>query len=223
MDNYYSKKLSAERLRLCYDIAPQRIRQYMKAEVEHVLSKIKKEDKVLDLGCGYGRIIPQLAEKARIIIGIDISPDNIQYGQIFLEGTQNCILMEMDASKLFFPNNTFDVVVCVQNGISAFHVDQHQLIKESIRVTKTGGKVLFSSYSDKIWEVRLNWFQLQSNEGLVGEIDYSKTQNGTIVCKDGFTATTVSPEEFQILTSTFDFNTNIIEVNESSIFCEITI
>ncbi len=49
MDYYYSKKLSAERLRRCYDIAPQRIRQYMKAEVEYVLSKIKKEDKVLDL------------------------------------------------------------------------------------------------------------------------------------------------------------------------------
>ena len=49
MDNYYSKNFSAERLKRRYDIAPQRIRQYMKAEVEHVLSKIKKEDKVLDL------------------------------------------------------------------------------------------------------------------------------------------------------------------------------
>jgi hypothetical protein len=30
---YYSEKLSAERLKKCYDIAPSRVRQYLDAEI----------------------------------------------------------------------------------------------------------------------------------------------------------------------------------------------
>jgi len=91
-----------------------------------------------------------------------------------------------------FDSCVFDVVFCIQNGISAFGVDQKRLIAESIRVTKNNGVILFSSYSPKIWDARLEWFRMQSQLGLIGEIDEEKTRNGTIVCKDGFRATTVS-------------------------------
>lgn len=32
-DCYYSQKLSAEKLRLCYEIAPQRVKQYLESEI----------------------------------------------------------------------------------------------------------------------------------------------------------------------------------------------
>ena len=70
----------------------------------------------------------------------------------------------------------FDAVVCLQNGISAFHVDPERLIGESLRVTKPGGTVFLSSYSDRFWAYRLAWFKLQEAEGLVGEIDYEKNR-----------------------------------------------
>ena len=127
----------------------------------------------------------------------------------------------MDAVHLAFFNKTFNVVVCIQNGISAFHVNQKELIKECIRITKPGGVVLFSSYSEKIWNDRLHWFQLQSDGGLIGKINRKKTRNGRIVCRDGFTATTVNPEQFLSLTANFDVKIKITEVDESSIFCEI--
>ena len=193
----------------------------MKAELDFVLNKINYGDKVLELGCGYGRIIPDLLKKAGLVFGIDISPENISYGKYFLHGVENCVLMEMDAAKLSFPDNIFEVVLCIQNGISAFKVEPFQLISESIRVTKPGGKILFSTYSPKIWDERLDWFYLQAGEGLLGEIDEEKTGNGIIVCKNGFKATTFTPEEFQKLTATFNVKTNIVEVDESSLFCEI--
>jgi 2-polyprenyl-6-hydroxyphenyl methylase/3-demethylubiquinone-9 3-methyltransferase len=127
----------------------------------------------------------------------------------------------MDVARLSFFDHTFDVVVCIQNGISAFHVDQKQLINESIRVTKHGGRILFSSYSEKFWNDRLEWFRLQSEAGLLGEIDYEKTANGIIVCKDGFTASTVDRHRFLTFTSGLDVETNIVEVDESSLFCEM--
>ena len=128
----------------------------------------------------------------------------------------------MDASQLAFRDRSFDVVVCIQNGISAFQVGRRELIREAMSVTKSGGRALFSSYSEKFWNDRLEWFKAQAEDGLIGEIDFERTGDGVIVCKDGFTASTVSPEEFLVLTENLDADVSIVEVDESSIFCEIT-
>jgi 2-polyprenyl-6-hydroxyphenyl methylase/3-demethylubiquinone-9 3-methyltransferase len=222
VESYYTEKLSADRLKKCYEIAPPRVKQYLEEELNYVLQKIKPGDNVIELGCGYGRIISQIAEKAKSVIGIDTSLSSIQMGKQMLTGISNCSLMQMDALQLDFPDNTFDLVVCIQNGISAFHVNQIDLVRESIRVTKSGGLALFSSYSGKFWDHRLNWFELQSQAGLLGEIDYEKTGNGVIVCKDGFTAATVGREQFKALTSAINnIDVNIVDIDESSIFCEI--
>ncbi len=220
--NYYIENLSGTQLKKVYDIAPPRIRQYMEAEVDFVLGQLNEGDQVLDLGCGYGRIIPDLLTKAGLVFGIDISYQNILYGKRFLHGIQNCVLMEMDAAHLSFPDKMFDAVICVQNGISAFKVEPGTLITESIRVTKPGGKLLFSTYSPKIWADRLEWFRLQAAEGLLGEIDEAKTGNGNIVCRDGFTATTFAPDQFLLLAQKLNRKAQIIEVDGSAIFCEIT-
>ena len=78
---YYSDKLSAERLQRVYEIAPPRIRQYFKAEINHVVQRISPGDIVLDLGCGFGRIIPDLINKAGLVIGIDTSLPSLKLGK----------------------------------------------------------------------------------------------------------------------------------------------
>jgi 2-polyprenyl-6-hydroxyphenyl methylase/3-demethylubiquinone-9 3-methyltransferase len=134
---------------------------------------------------------------------------------------KNYVIVQMDASNMAFRSCTFDAVFCIQNGISAFGVDKKCLIAESIRVTKNDGIILFSSYSPKIWDARLDWFRRQAQDGLIGEIDEEKTRDGIIECKDGFRATTVSDDEFIELFHDFGLNAEIIEVNKSSIFCKV--
>ncbi len=221
MKDYYSDKLSAERLKKCYEIASPRVQQYLKAEVDHVLQKIKPADMVLELGCGYGRVLGPLAGKARLAVGIDTSVSSILFSQEEFPPATNCLVMGANALCLPFGGEVFDVVVCIQNGISAFHVDQRELIRESLRVTRKRGIVLFSSYSDKFWGSRLEWFEAQAEAGLLGEIDYSKTGGGRIVCMDGFTVSTVGPERFLSLISGLRGDARITEVDESSLFCEI--
>ena len=219
--SYYSDKLSAIQLRKCYQIAPLRVKQYLNTEIQYVLDKIKPSDIVLELGCGYGRVLQRLCKKAKEAIGIDISKSSLELAKNLLKRNLNCQLFQMNAINLEFPNNFFNIVICIQNGISAFNVDKKGLIREAIRVTKKGGLVLFSTYSDKFWEERLNWFILQSKAGLIGEIDLTKTRNGIIVTKDGFKATTIRPLEFLSLTSELDINLKIEEIDNSSIFYEI--
>ncbi len=121
-----------------------------------------------------------------------------------------------------FRAGAFDAVLCVQNGISAFAVDRGRLVGEAVRVTRSGGSILFSSYSPRIWEDRLDWFRAQAREGLIGDIDEERTGDGTIVCTDGFQATTVGGEEFTRLFAQFGLRPTIREVDESSVFAIVS-
>jgi ubiquinone/menaquinone biosynthesis C-methylase UbiE len=220
-NDYYRDTLSGSSLKRCYELAPSRIQQYLKAEINYVLKKIHHDDIILELGCGYGRILPALTQKAKLVVGIDTSLQSLSLAKKLIGKNRKCVLLRMDAVHLAFVDKIFNVVVCIQNGISAFHVNQKELIKECISITKPGGVILFSSYSEKIWNERLHWFQLQSDAGLIGKINHKKTRNGRIVCRDGFTATTVNQEQFLSLTTNFDVKIKITEVDESSLFCEI--
>ena len=218
---YYSKKLSANKLKRCYDVANPRIQQYLTEEINFVLQFIKPEMKVIELGCGYGRVVKLLAEQAKTVVGIDTSQESLDLAKGYLGTKSNYELKNMNAEKLDFQNESFDLVIGIQNGISAFKVDPKKLVMESLRVTKMGGYVLFSSYSENIWDARLEWFQKQSEEGLLGEIDLEKTGNGIIICKDGFKATTYSKEDFIDLMCQLQLKAEITEVDNSSIFCII--
>jgi len=222
MTSYYSATLNSNRLKKCYEVAPLRIKQFLDAEIEHIISKINTEDSVLELGCGYGRVISRLKEKARKVTGIDISEDNIQMAKKDI-WSSNSEFYTMNATDLKFPDNSFDMVLCIQNGISSCKVDPIKLIHESLRVTRKGGIVLLSTYSDKIWNERLEWFQIQSDHGLIGEIDYDLTKNGVIECKDGFKAITYSEKDFIDLVSIFDVQSSIYKVDNSCLFLEMLV
>jgi 2-polyprenyl-6-hydroxyphenyl methylase/3-demethylubiquinone-9 3-methyltransferase len=221
LDYYYSKNLSAERLKRCYELATPRVEQYLESEIDFILDKTKASDDVLELGCGYGRALLKIAEKANTIIGIDNSYENILLAKNILKDFENCQVYEMDAGKLDFPDERFDKIFCIQNGLSAFKLVKLELMKEAMRVTRKGGTAFFSSYSNNFWENRLEWFRIQAEHGLLGEIDEEKTKDGVIVCKDGFLATTITEDEFISLAKELNEVPKITEIDNSSLFCEI--
>ncbi len=223
MPDYYAERLSAERLRRCYEIAPPRVQQYFAAESAHVASRIRPVDTVLELGCGYGRVLEKLAPLCKTLVGVDTSPASVRLAHALLRAASNCHVLQMNALVLGFRDAIFDVVVCIQNGVSAFGVDRRALLAESIRVTRPGGRVLFSSYAAKFWPPRLEWFRLQAECGLIGEIDWAATGAGRIVCRDGFTASTVGPDEFRALAASLGLRAQLEEVDESSLFCELIV
>jgi SAM-dependent methyltransferase len=222
---YYRTQLSGERLQRCYELAPERVRQYLDAEIMHVLRRVQAAEpaSVLELGCGYGRALVRLAQTAEWAVGIDTSIESLLVARELTAGYSECAVTVMDASALGFRDREFDVVVCIQNGICAFRVDPRTLFKEALRVTRPGGMLLFSSYSDAFWSKRLDWFELQAAEGLVAEIDYSATTRGEIVCRDGFRFATFGPDKFAQLCAALRVEHTIVEVDDSSVFCEVTV
>lgn len=218
MKSYYEAKLSGHALRTCYEIAPPRIRRYLDAEVRFVAEHLRGSRSVLELGCGYGRVMKRVSRVVPWIVGCDTSRKSLELAKSYLEPRRNFSLIRTDACRIAFRAGAFDTVFCIQNGISAFGVDPGQLVGEAVRVTRQGGSIVFSSYSPRIWPERLDWFRKQARAGLIGNIDEARTGNGTIVCKDGFRATTVGNEEFRRLFAQFGLRPTIREVDGSSVF-----
>jgi ubiquinone/menaquinone biosynthesis C-methylase UbiE len=222
MPDYYAHNLFGKNLKKCYDIAPPRVAQYLQAEITYVIEQVAGSNRVLELGCGYGRVLTQVSPHVNELIGIDTSVKTLQFAKEYLK-VSNYVCIAMDASQLGIASHTFDAVFCIQNGISAFKVDSKQLVQEAIRVTRKGGVILFSTYSPQFWKHRLHWFRLQSEAGLIGEIDESKTKDGKIVCKDGFRATYITADQFTKLFDTYNTRVSITEVDESSVFCVVKV
>jgi SAM-dependent methyltransferase len=221
MKGYYKKKLAADRLLACYEVAPPRVKAYLEAEIAFVLERISPSFLAAELGCGYGRVLKRVAGNVKLTFGIDTSLDSLRLAQEFVGPNRPVRLLLMDAGRMGFSDHVFDLTFCIQNGISAFALDPQQLFSEALRVTRPGGIVLFSTYSPRFWTDRLEWFERQAGQGLLGEIDREATRDGVIVCKDGFRATTSTAEGFQALAAYHGLIPRIVEVDGSSLFCEV--
>jgi len=217
---YYTEKLSAERLRHCYEIAPPETRAYLEGEIAHVLARAPARGVLLELGCGYGRVLARLTGRARTVAGIDTSLASLRLVLSSGLGSAPIRLAAMNGARLGFPDGVFDMTICIQNGISAFHIDPTSLVAEAVRVSRRGAPVLFSSYAERFWEGRLAWFRAQAEAGLLGQIDEEATGNGVIVCRDGFRATTCSADDFREIGRRLGLRSTITEVDGSSLFCE---
>lgn len=220
-DGYYSEKLNADRLFQVYQSDIPQVRTYLRAETDFVRSRLQGDERVLELGAGYGRIMKELAPYAASITGIDLSERTVELGREYLRECPNCSLLVMNAHSPVF-SGTFDGVLCLQNGLSAMKGDPENLVRQAVRLLSPGGRAYFSTYSPKFWDYRLAWFQEQARKGLLGEIDMEKTGNGIIVCKDGFTATTFGRSELERLGEISGLPFVVEEADGSSIFLTVT-
>lgn len=188
--------------------------------------KVRPGARVLELGCGYGRVLRRLADLgAERLGGVDVSMPSLAMARRYLVAvrTRTACLARINATALGFPAGVFDVVFCIQNGICAFHVDQRALVEEAVRVTRTDGTVLFSTYAEAFWEPRLEWFRVQAAHGLIGEIDERRTGDGIIVCRDGFTAGLIPPDQLEGVAAGLGCHVEIGAVDGSSVSCEIRV
>lgn len=217
MSNYYSQSLNSAKLFQVYQTKCSRIKRYLDEEINFVRRNLNGSEKILEVGAGYGRIIKELAPFAARIIGVDISEASVNLGKEYLKEYKNCDIQVMDAHNLIF-DTEFNIVLCLQNGLSAMKGNPLHLIKQCMNMLTPGGRSYFSTYSEKFWEHRLQWFLEQAAEGLLGEIDLHKTKDGVIVCKDGFTATTFSEADLERLGEESGYPYRIEEIDESSLF-----
>ena len=220
MGSYYANKLNSQSLVQVYASDIPRVRQYLGAEIDFVRKNVRGTETVLELAAGYGRIIKELASGCKSIMGMDISEENVTLSKEYLKDYPNASMIVMDVHEMDF-DQAFDVILCLQNGLSAMGADS-AVIDKTLSLLAPGGSAYFSSYSAKFWEWRLKWFEEQAEKGLLGEIDYDRTKDGVIICKDGFCATTHSPKALAQIGKNSGLSYEIVEIDESSVFLIIS-
>lgn len=99
-------------------------------------------NKSLDYCCGEGEISIFLAKNGANVIGIDISDVSIKnaIGNAIAQGLKDKpTFLVMDAERLEFNDNTFDVIIC--SGV-LHHLDIQKAYLELLRVLKPRGEII---------------------------------------------------------------------------------
>jgi ubiquinone/menaquinone biosynthesis C-methylase UbiE len=124
--------------------------QFIRPEYRYTVHKIMgwgiKKGRVLDIGCGSGRLALELAGEKRAdfaVVGIDVSADMLKQarintgGQLFLDKVQ---YVQATAARMPFPNESFEIVT----SYASLHHWKHPeaVFEEMWRITKENGLIL---------------------------------------------------------------------------------
>jgi len=136
------------------------IKEYVLLEEKQILAYIKSPDVILNVGCGYGRILNLLKNKCIKIIGIDISEDCIKKCKEKFENLRNTSVSKIDISNTNFESNYFDKIILDFNFLGNISKSQREKSLEEIRrILKPKGKILGSVYSEKSLEQQLRLYE----------------------------------------------------------------
>ena len=115
---------------------------WMFKQVQNVLF-LGKKMKILDIGCGYGRISKKIIDNYPNVIvrGLDIAENYVQIYNSNLE--PKAIAYLGNADKLPFKNSSFDAVLMIATLMYITdRQNQDRVVSEISRVLKKNGKVL---------------------------------------------------------------------------------
>jgi ubiquinone/menaquinone biosynthesis C-methylase UbiE len=102
------------------------------------------EGTVLDVACGPGIVAAALAEKARQIVALDVTPEMLSQARqrCAKAGLSNVIFREDSATDLPFTENSFDGVV---TRLSIHHFEEpRRALDEMFRVLRPGGTLVIA-------------------------------------------------------------------------------
>ncbi len=101
---------------------------------------LKPGDRILEIGCGIGTVVAELARQGHDAVGTDISLVAIEYGRAKYE---NIRLEVQPAEELPYTDGTFDVVLSFDLFEHIARIDRH--VGEVHRVLKPSGHYLFET------------------------------------------------------------------------------
>jgi len=151
-------------------------REKHKIESNFLIRAIKRINKnklkILDVGCGTGRMLPSIFSQNKNIeyFGLDSSKEmtkilNEKAKKMKIQKRVKIVIG--DATKILFKDNSFDLVFSYHLLWHVPKEDEKKMLSEMIRVTKKEGIVLFDVLNkDFIWERLKEIFYKKEKSGI---------------------------------------------------------
>lgn len=163
-------------------------RKFIWEDFKPLMEHVSAGDKVLDAGCGNGRLIESLREKKIEYAGLDLSDELIAIAQHQYPKMNFVVGNILD---LPFPNGTFDVVFCIA---TLHHLPSEQLrlraIRQFYKVLRSGGQLIVLNWNllaAPWWPTHLKilWQRLigQGRISFPDIIKFWKSESGTMMGK----------------------------------------
>jgi len=118
-------------------------------EEKKIIKMLKPTDKVLEVGCGAGRLTKYIKRKCKETTGVDYCPGLIKQAR---KDYPNIRFEVRDARELRFMLEKFDVVWFSFNGID-YIIPKAEIIKaldDMRRVCEDKGKIMFSAHKPHV-------------------------------------------------------------------------
>jgi cyclopropane fatty-acyl-phospholipid synthase-like methyltransferase len=115
-------------------------------DVERILSGVElpRDARVLEIGCGIGRLLEPMSRRVERVEGVDISQEMITRTQEHLRGIPNVGVHHTRGDLSMFADETFDFAYCI---LVFQHITERRAIeryfREVARVLKPGGRFRF--------------------------------------------------------------------------------
>jgi ubiquinone/menaquinone biosynthesis C-methylase UbiE len=161
--------------------------------------ELQAGDRVLDVGCGTGRLAMIFAERVAptgSVAGIDAADEMIKRAASRARKQDLPVAFEVAfAQRLPFPTATFDAVACM---LALHHVaedDQQAAVQEMYRVLKPDGRLLIAEFDQGHGpHLRLRWLRSSTS-------DHMTERARRLVDAAGFTGVTSSPTNLSWLST----------------------
>lgn len=139
-----AKVFKAEKEAVMQQSFPKVINNYIhKLHVDEIL-RILPEGRIecLDIGCGYGRVALEIAERKKVFVyGVDISKVFVNLFNKKLGKRGMAVVGEL--TNLPFEDNKFDCVICIATMMYLKEIkEQRKAISEMLRVVKRGSRII---------------------------------------------------------------------------------
>ena len=133
------------------------------------LARISREDDVLEIGCGVGRVGRELQAHCKSWTGCDISTKMLEYAEERLRGIDNIRLVPLRRGGLReFKARSFDVVFATNMLGHLDEIDRWRYVEEAFRVLRPGGRLSIDNID---LESDAGWTMFTNDARAFGEVE----------------------------------------------------
>ncbi|MBW2990702.1 class I SAM-dependent methyltransferase [Candidatus Woesearchaeota archaeon] len=137
---------------------PESYNIWFKAEKKYLHKHIKRNSRVLEVGCGAGRSIADILDITTNIVGIDHDSQAVAEAKQKFSKYKNIKFMETEADDLPFEDKSFDYVICMTT-FANFGKKKYDIINEMKRVLLDNGRIIISVFSQNAFEERMKVYK----------------------------------------------------------------